>query len=107
MENLIKFLSCFRNDVFKLLPMKEEELDGIQNYLGDYIYALIVNAKGGLATYPELKSKKKYLYTINNLTFLATNDVSYDKWRNIVLRSTRDINDMRLSFEEARDVQRD
>ena len=56
------FLSTLRNDVFKLLPMKEAFNEGKDNHISDYIYSLIVTAEGALVTFKELdKEDQKHV----------------------------------------------
>lgn len=98
MKNISNFLLGFRNDVFKLLPMKEAEMDGTDNHLKDYLESLLVNAKGSVVVYPELSTQKQFLYAINNLAFLLSNEVTFSRWRNIVLSSTRSIDDVYLIY---------
>ena len=94
MKQIIKYLNCLTGDIFKLLPMKEAELDGCDNHINEYLDTLIVNLKGALITYPELAGEKQFLYIINGLQYLANNSTEFKKWRRIVLSSTRYINNL-------------
>lgn len=98
MKDMLNFLLGFRNDVFKLLPMKEAENNGVKNHLKDYLDSLVVNAKGSMVAYPELSVQKQFLYVVNNLAFLMSNEVEFTKWRKVVLSATRDIDDLYLNF---------
>lgn len=98
MSDVLTFLLGFRNDVFKLLPMKEAESNGSKNHIYDYLDSLIVSAKGSMVAYPELSEQKQYHYVVTNLAFLMSNDVEFQKWRKIVLNSTRNINDLYIIF---------
>lgn len=98
MKDVLNFLLGFRNDVFKLLPMKEAEMKGMKNHLSDYLDSLVVNAKGSVVAYPELSAHKQYIYVINNLAFLMSNKVDFNRWRKIILNSTRHIDDLYVSF---------
>lgn len=98
MNDVLNFLLGFRNDVFKLLPMKEAENNGVNNHLKDYLDSLVVNAKGSIVAYPELSTQKQYLYVVNNLAFLMSNEIEFSRWRKIVLSATRDIDDLYLNF---------
>ena len=94
MEQLLNFLSSLRGDVFKLLPMKEDEMAGVDNHLGDYIEALLINLEGATTTYPILANQKQYLYVINNLQYASKHPIDFKKWRKIVLNSTRNIDNL-------------
>lgn len=98
MEDISRFLLGFRNDIFKLLPMREAEINGSDNHLQEYLDALVVHAKGSLVTYPELSKQKRYLYVINDLAFLSSHQPSFARWRQIVLSSTGDINKLYLFY---------
>ena len=97
MDQLSLFLTNLRGDVFKLLPMKEDEMEGMDNHLSDFLSGLIITLKGGVFTYPELAKEKKYLYMISNLQYILNNDVPFWRWRKIILSSRRDIDDI-LAF---------
>lgn len=103
MNDVLNFLLGFRNDVFKLLPMKEAENDGVKNHLDDYLSALVINAKGSTVVYPELSKEKTYLYVVNSLAYLASNQVDFSLWRKIVLSATRDIDDLYTNFGGVKD----
>lgn len=101
MKEVTYFLRSFRNDVFKLLPMKEAYDEGTENHIHEYLDSLITNAKGSMVAYPELLACKQYLYTINNLSYLYENkEVEFSKWRKIVLDSTQSINDLYWLYRE-------
>lgn len=98
MEQLLNFLSNLRGDIFKLLPMKESEMTGVNNHLNEYIDTLIVNLGGATTTYPVLASQKQYLYVINNLQYLLMNSVDFKQWRKIILNSTRNIDNLFMLY---------
>jgi len=85
MEQLISYLKEITGDVFKLLPMKEDELKGVNNHLKEYLESLTVNMNGALKTYSQLVNEKEYLYVINNLNYIYTNEVDFAHWRTIIL----------------------
>lgn len=103
MEQLLNFLSNLRGDVFKLLPMKESEMNGVNNHLTDYMETLIINIKGAVATYPVLANEKQYLYVINNLQYLLKNSIDFKQWRKIVLNSTRNIDNLFVLYGGVKD----
>lgn len=94
MKQLKNFLLSLRGDVFKLLPMRESELNGFDKHLDEYIDAMIVNLTGAITTYPVLARQKQYLYVLNNLNYLRSHDVDFRQWRTIVLTSTRYIDNL-------------
>lgn len=99
MEQLSYFLSKLCGDIFKLLPMKEAEIElGVINHIPEYLENLIFNTKGALVTYPELKCEKSYLYVINNLNYLYANKVDFMKWRRTILNSTKSIGKLANQF---------
>lgn len=91
MEQLKNYLLSLKGDVFKLLPMKEEELKGADNHTTEYIEALIINLTGAMSTFPVLAQQKQYLYVLNNIQYMYSHRIDLRKWRRIVLNSTRSI----------------
>ncbi len=91
MKELINYLSSLKKDIFKLLLMKEDELEGRDNHLPEYLGSLLMNMRGALLTYPMLGEQKSYLYALNNLQYIYKYDVSFACWRKIVLGSGKDI----------------
>lgn len=101
MKNISTFLLKLRNDVFKLLPMKEIADQGKDNHIVDYIYTLVVTAEGAVSTYSKLETEKAYIYVINNLNYLQLHtDMELANWRKIILNCTRSLDDMKIKFSE-------
>lgn len=98
MEQLRNFLTSLRGDVFKLLPMKEAEMSGINNHMNEYIDSLIINLTGAMNTYPVLASQKQYLYVLNNIQYIFKHPVDFKQWRKIILNSTKNIDALCLVY---------
>ena len=99
MKNISTFLIKLRNDVFKILPMKESADKGKENHLPDYIYSLVVNAEGAMATFDVLESQKAFIYVINNLNYLRLHsDIEFANWRKIILNCTRSLDDLSKKY---------
>lgn len=94
MEYLQNYLSSIRGAIFKLLPMKEDTMNGIENHLDDYIDSLIVNLIGAMQTFPNLRVEKQYLYVINNIQYIKHFPVEFKSWRKIILDSTQSIDNL-------------
>lgn len=94
MEQLRNYLSSLRGDVFKLLPMKEAEISGVNNHMSEYIESLIINLTGAMTTYPILATQKQYLYVVNNMQYIHGHPVDFKQWRKIILNSTRNIDNL-------------
>ncbi len=99
MNNIATFLLKLRNDVFKLLPMKEVTDSGKDNHIKEYISSLVINAEGAVTTYNNLEDAKSYIYVINNLNYLHNHiNMDFKDWRRIVLNCTRSLDDMRKTY---------
>lgn len=98
MKQLKSFLLNLRGDIFKLLPMKEEENSGVVNHTSEYVETIIINMTGAMKTFPVLTSHKLYLYVLNNLQYLYDYSVSFQQWKKIVLRSVRNICDLYVQY---------
>ena len=66
------FLKKIKNDIFKILPLKEESNSG----LSDYIDSVSVQLNGAIHTYPFLSEDTDYLTVINVINYLKNNDFS-------------------------------
>lgn len=97
MEQLKSYLKSLRGDIFKLLPMKEAEMEGVDNHVLEYVESIIVNLTGALTTYPVLATQKQYLYVINNVQYIYKHSVNFKQWRKIILNSTRSIDNLYLA----------
>lgn len=97
---LTNYLTFLYGDIYKLLPMKEEELLGLLYTVPDYMESLLIVIIGALQLYPALKSEKKYLYVLNNMEYLRHNykDIDFTKWRKIILKSTRNIGELSSTY---------
>ncbi len=99
-KQLINYLEGLKGDIFKLLPMREDQLEGVDNHLVVYMDALLVNLQGAIETYPILGKEKEFLYVINNIRYLKSHKVELSKWRRIILNSTSNINSLSSFYKE-------
>lgn len=89
------YLDMLIGKVFKLLPMKEEYDSGSDNHLYDYLENLIANLQGSLWTYPSFSKNPSFLTVVNNVSSLASDrDMSFKRWKSLVLYSTNIISNM-------------
>lgn len=102
MGQLKNYLSGLCGDIFRLLPMKEDECLGVENHIPDYIESLIINMTGAMSTYPTLSSQKQYLRVLNNIQYLKTGDVDFAKWRKVILNSVKSVEVLADLYEEGK-----
>jgi len=98
MEQLKNYLSSLRGDIFKLLPMKEAAMNGLDNHIDEYLEGIVVNLSGATKTYPELSTQKLFLYVLNNMQYLLSNTVEFKVWRRIILSSTKNIDNLFIEY---------
>lgn len=55
--------------------------------------------KGAMDAYEELRTDKNFLWAVNNIQYLKGNEVTFEKWRTVVLRSTRLIANAKKKYE--------
>lgn len=97
-RRLLNFLEALTGDVYKLLPMRESELEGVDIHLREYMDALIINLDGATSTYPALAKQRQYLWVLNNIQYLRKNETSFSKWRSVILNSTKAIDNLYRYF---------
>lgn len=83
--SVAEYLKNLRGDIFKILPMREDQVDGEQNHLHKYIESLTFNLIGGLEQFEFLGREKQYIYAITNLRYLVNNEAELSHWRRIIL----------------------
>ena len=98
MKQILNYLKFLHGDVFKLLPLKEEELSGSGANTSGYLASLIISTKGALINYPELGDQKKYLYLLNNLQYISQNETTFEEFRKIILDSRRNVADLYVTY---------
>lgn len=99
MENyntIASYLVVIRNDIFKLLPMKESEGEG--SGLKKYLENLICNLSGALSRFG-LGKHKQFVYALTNLQYLYDNNVEFEKWRRLVLNTVSGINGLAEEYK--------
>lgn len=100
MNELKNYLLGLRGDIFKLLPMKEAELEGMDNHLSDYVESLLINLTGATKTFPVLVTKKHFMRVLNNIQYIANHQIDFSLWRKIILNSTGTIDHLCYTLEE-------
>ena len=88
MDGLLEFLRNIMGDVYKLLPMKEAQLNGDDNHIELYLQDVLMNMKGARDVYPELCADKQYLYSINKMQNLLQENIEFSFWRKVILDTT-------------------
>ena len=84
------YLTSLQKRVFKLLPMREDSDNGMENHLRDYIDNLCANLDGAFECYRELSRIQEVAEVQSNLYLMRANiSLDFPKWRSMVLRSTR------------------
>ena len=91
MNQVTAYLTRFRNRFFKLVPMREDRDAGVDNHLKEYLENFYTDISGLFMRHPELSSLPCLIEAYNNLAVLcnAENEIDFNKWRSIVLRSTK------------------
>lgn len=87
-----KHIKKLTNAVFKLLPMKEEELDGQEVFLYEYIESLKCEALGMMKSFSELKDNYEYIRVYSTLIGVDWYEVDYKTFRREVLKMTSLLN---------------
>lgn len=84
------YLTSLQGKIFKLLPMREANDQGVDNHLEDYLDNLCANYEGAFVCYPELANIREMAEVQSNIWSLKSNlNCDFSKWRSTVLRSTR------------------
>lgn len=107
MNRIVPFLNGIRSDFFKLLPMREDADNGLENHLDEYINNLIVTVEGASITFNELEESKPFLYIVNNLNYISRHlDLDFNHWRKIILTSTSSLTSLIKELNGGKDYGR-
>lgn len=100
MDGKILYLTTLIDRVFKLLPMKEDYDSGIDNHLPEYLESLYDSMSGSFGSFPCFNENTNLIDVRNNISFLTKSiNLSHNRWRSIILRSTRLINAAAAEYE--------
>lgn len=86
--------------IFKILPMKEEELKGEEVYLLQYIDSIKTETMGMLKTYPSLSNNSDFLRIVNTMQGMDWEASDLKKYKSEVLKMTNLLNKIEAEFEE-------
>jgi hypothetical protein len=92
--SITTYLAGIRSDIFRVLPMKEQQDAGKEVYLQKYIETLIINLLGGLSQFDVLGKEKQYIYVITNIRYLMNNEASFEQWRRTILATVNRISSL-------------
>lgn len=89
------FLKKIKNDIFKILPLKEESNNG----LIDYIDSVSIQLNGAIHTYPFLSEDIDYLTVVNIVNYLKNNDFSIKQCKREVFKCLDILNKITKKYE--------
>ena len=72
--SIVNYLDAITGRVFKILPMKEQELRGFDVYLRDYLSSLAIEMVGASTTFDCLGIDADYIAVVNTVNGLASAD---------------------------------
>ena len=72
--SIVSYLDAITGRVFKILPMKEQELRGFDVYLRDYLSSLAIEMVGASTTFACLGLDSDYIAVVNTVNGLASAD---------------------------------
>ncbi len=85
-----EFLASMIGNIFKILPLYDENNMGLQSHIDSVAIQLI----GALDTFQDLKTNQKYISIINSINFLRKNDYTKKQCKREVLRCTNILESM-------------
>lgn len=92
--NLAVFFERLEGGVFKLLPLWEDQANGIDVHLDIYIRDLIDEMIGAQQTFPELSTNGQYVSIVNILQYMATHECTHASWKRRVFKMLEMLNEM-------------
>lgn len=86
--------------IFKILPMKEEELRGEEVFLLQYIDSIKTETIGMLKTYPSLSDDGDFLRVVNTMQGMDWETSDLKKYKSEVLKMTNLLNKIEARWKE-------
>lgn len=91
---ITSFYKHMEGGIFKLLPLYEEQQEGLDVHLDVYMQDLWDELIGAQALFPELAENGEYISILNTVHFLMANECDFDTWRRRVLKMVRTLNEL-------------
>lgn len=91
---LTSFYKHMEGGIFKLLPLYEEQQEGLDVHLDVYMRDLWDELVGAQALFPELEESGEYISILNTVQFLMTNECDHDTWKRRILKMVRMLNEL-------------
>ncbi len=85
-----EFLANMIGNIFKILPLYDENNIGLQSHIDSVAIQLI----GAMDTFQDLRTNQKYISIINSMNFLRKNDYTKKQCKREVLRCTNILESM-------------
>lgn len=85
-----EFLANMIGNIFKILPLYDENNIGLQSHIDSVAIQLI----GAMDTFQDLRTNQKYISIINSINFLRKNDYTKKQCKREVLRCTNILESM-------------
>ena len=89
------FIKKMKNEIFKILPLKEETNAGLY----DYIDSVSVQLNGALYTYPFLSEDSDYVAVLNIINYLKRNKFNVKQCKREVFKCLEILNKVYEKYE--------
>ena len=90
--SLALFIESLTGKIFKILPLSEEESNGAQNHVYEYLDSLKIEMFGAIVTFPALFKNVEYTSVLNIVQYLSVNEVSIKRCKREVFKALRLLN---------------
>lgn len=99
------YINKITGAVFKILPMREDELRGHEMFLSEYIKSLICELMGACKTFDVLNASIEYYTVINTLQYMTDDPGDLDSCRSRVIKMCKLLNRLeRILIDGEKDV---
>ena len=96
--NIFVYLNDLTGAIFKILPYKEDEDNGVERFLSAHIESLWNRMRGACADFPELGESREYIKMCNLIAFLATEEFDQKTCRRTVLTALNLLDKLKNRF---------
>jgi len=91
--SILLFIQSLTGKVYKILLLKESEIDGCKVYLSDYLDSLLVDMMGAPDNFVSLKENIEYITVLNIVNYMSSHpEITTYKCKREVFKALRLLN---------------
>ena len=92
MSRNLNFVQYLTKEIFKMIPLKQEEDDGDNRHLPEHISRVYIEASGACTWSEYLSNNQKYMIIITTLAYMSEHSLEFKVFRREALKMLATLN---------------